>query len=68
MLIGNAVCTQRCCKSLQVRSGRTDNTNAKTPAALGAAADVPPCRSEQLFSPTSVVCCLFVLYHHKKKN
>lgn len=31
------------------------------PAALGAAADVPPCRSEQLFSPTSVVCyCLFV--------
>jgi hypothetical protein len=26
------------------------------PAALGAAADVPPCRSVHLFFPTVVVC------------
>lgn len=32
------------------------STRAKIPAAMGAAAEVPPCRSVQLFFPTSVVC------------
>lgn len=33
------------------------STSAKIPAAIGAAADVPPCLSVHEFFPTSVVCC-----------
>lgn len=55
--IWTAVRTQRCCMSRQVSSGRTSRTSAKIPAAIGAAAEVPPWRSVQVFLPTSVVCC-----------
>jgi len=41
-LIWTAVRTHRCCMSRHVRSGRASRTRAKMPAAMGAAADVPP--------------------------
>lgn len=53
--------TMRCCTSLHVIQGLTDNTRAITPAAIGAAALVPECLSVHPLLPalcvTSVVTC-----------
>lgn len=51
--------TQRSCNSVAIiaNTDLASSTSAKIPAAMGAAADVPPCLSVQEFLPTSVVCC-----------